>query len=96
VNVVKKFSLAGGKTSLFARKLGIQMIAGAGDITTQAQRGEMHLLSQKDFTMASTAGKLNGSAKQGIQLVCGGGIRVSPNGLVTLFSPTGIELKGQT
>ncbi|UTJ49663.1 type VI secretion system tip protein VgrG [Atlantibacter subterranea] len=96
VNVVKKFSLAvGEKLSLFARKLGIQMIAGAGDITTQAQRGAMHMHSQNDFTMASTAGQLNGSAKQGIQLVCGGGgIRVSPNGLVTIFSPTGIELKG--
>ncbi|WP_367896775.1 type VI secretion system Vgr family protein [Enterobacter vonholyi] len=96
VNVVKKFSLTvGEKLSLFVRKLGIQMIAGAGDITTQAQRGAMHMLSQKDFTMASTAGQLNGSAKQGIQLVCGGGgIRVSPNGLVTIFSPTGIELKG--
>lgn len=95
VNVVKKFSLAvGEKLSLFARKLGIQMIASAGDITTQAQRGEMHMLSQKDFTMTSTEGQLNGSAKQGIQLVCGGGgIRISPNGLVTLFSPTGIELK---
>lgn len=96
VNVVKKFSLAvGEKLSLFARKLGIQMIAGAGDITTQAQRGAMHMLSQNDFTMASTDGQLNGSARQGIQLVCGGGgIRVSPNGLVTIFSPTGIELKG--
>ncbi|WP_029593260.1 type VI secretion system Vgr family protein [Franconibacter pulveris] len=96
MNVVKKFSLAvGEKLSLFARKLGIQMIAGAGNITTQAQRGEMHLLSQQDFTLASTDGKMNGSARQGIQLVCGGGgIRISPNGLVTLFSPTGIELKG--
>ncbi|EOY5721952.1 type VI secretion system Vgr family protein [Enterobacter cloacae] len=96
VNVVKKFSLAvGEKLSLFARKLGIQMIAGAGDITTQAQRGAMHMLSQNDFTMASTDGQLNGSARQGIQLVCGGGgIRVSPDGLVTIFSPTGIELKG--
>jgi hypothetical protein len=39
----------GEKLSLFARKLGIQMIAGAGDITTQAQRGAMHMLSQKRF-----------------------------------------------
>ncbi|EKY1942184.1 type VI secretion system tip protein VgrG [Cronobacter turicensis] len=95
MNVVKKFSLAvGEKLSLFVRKLGIQMIAGAGNITTQAQRGEMHLLAQQDFTLTSTAGKMNASAKQGIQLVCGGGgIRISPNGLVTLFSPTGIELK---
>ena len=96
VNVVKKFSLAvGEKLSMFVRKLGIQMVAGAGDITTQAQRGAMHMLSQNDFTMASTDGQLNGSARQGIQLVCGGGgIRVSPDGLVTIFSPTGIELKG--
>lgn len=79
VNVVKKFSLAvGEKLSLFARKLGIQMIAGAGDITTQAQLGEMHLLSQKDFTMASTAGKMNGSAKEGMQFVCGGGGMLGP------------------
>lgn len=96
VNVVKKFSLAvGEKLSMFVRKLGIQMVAGAGDITTQAQRGALHMLSQNDFTMASTDGQLNGSARQGIQLVCGGGgIRVSPDGLVTIFSPTGIELKG--
>jgi len=96
MNVVKKFSLAvGEKLSLFARKLGIQTIASAGDITTQAQRGGMHMLSQQDFTMTSTAGKMNGSAKQGMQFVCGGGgIRISPDGLVTLFSPTGIELKG--
>jgi len=95
MNVVKKFSLAvGEKLSLFARKLGIQMVAGAGDITTQAQRGEMHMLSQKDFTLTSTAGKMNGSAKEGMQFICGGGgIRISPNGLVTIFSPTGIELK---
>lgn len=95
VNVVKKFSLAvGEKISLFARKLGIQMIAGAGDITTQAQRGEMHMLSQQDFTLTSTAGKMHGSAREGMQFVCGGGgIRISPNGLVTIFSPTGIELK---
>lgn len=95
MNVVKKFSLAvGEKLSLFARKLGIQMIAGAGDITTQAQRGEMHMLSQQDFTLTSTAGKMNGSAKAGMQFICGGGgIRISPNGLVTIFSPTGIELK---
>ncbi len=74
MNVVKKFSLAvGEKISLFARKLGIQMIAGAGDITSQAQRGEMHMLSQKDFTLTSTAGKMNGSAREGMQFVCGGG-----------------------
>ncbi|MEM5589673.1 DUF2345 domain-containing protein [Enterobacter hormaechei] len=84
----------GEKLSLFARKHGIQMIAGAGDITTQAQRGEMHMLSQQDFTLTSTAGKMNGSARKGMQFVCGGGgIRISPTGLVTIFSPTGIELK---
>lgn len=96
VSVVKKFSLAvGEKLSIFARKLGIQMIAGAGDVVTQAQRGGMHLLSQQDFTLASTDGKMNGSAKQGIQLTCGGGgIRINADGSVEIFSPTAIELKG--
>lgn len=95
INVVKKFSLAvGEKLSLFARKLGIQLIAAAGDIKTEAQRGGMHLLSQDDFTLTSKAGKINGSAKQGIQLVCGGGgIRISPSGLVEIFSPTGVDIK---
>ena len=95
VNVVKKFSLAvGERLSLFARKLGIQLIAGAGDIKTEAQRGALHMLSQDDFTVTSTAGKINGSAKQGIQLVCGGGgIRISPSGLVEIFSPTGVDIK---
>jgi type VI secretion system secreted protein VgrG len=96
VNVLKRFSLAvGEKLSLFARKLGIQLIAGAGNVEAQAQRGEMHLLSQQDFTLMSTDGKLSGSARQGIQLVCGGGgIRINADGSVEIFSPTGIELKG--
>lgn len=96
MNVMKKFSLAVGETlSLFARKLGIQMVAGAGDITTQAQRGAIHMLSQQDFTLTSTDGRLHGSAKQGIQLVCGGGgIRISPDGQVEIFSPVGVDIKG--
>ncbi|MBZ7488503.1 DUF2345 domain-containing protein, partial [Klebsiella michiganensis] len=95
INVVKKFSLAvGEKLALFARKLGIQMIAGAGDITTQAQRGAMHMLSQQDFTLTSTDSKLNISAKQGIQLACGGGgIRINADGSVEIFSPTGVDIK---
>ncbi|QNE49019.1 type VI secretion system Vgr family protein [Klebsiella michiganensis] len=95
INVVKKFSLAvGEKLALFARKLGIQMIAGAGDITVQAQRGAMHMLSQQDFTLTSTDSKLNISAKQGIQLACGGGgIRINADGSVEIFSPTGVDIK---
>lgn len=96
ISVLKKFSLAvGDKISLFARKLGIQMIAGAGDVEAQAQQGGMHLLSHQDFTLTSTDGKTNISAKQGIQLTCGGGgIRINADGSVEIFSPTGIDLKG--
>lgn len=95
INVLKKFSLAvGEKLALFARKVGIQMIAGAGDITAQAQRGAMHMLSQQDFTLTSTDGRLNISAKQGIQLTCGGGgIRINADGSVDIFSPTGVDIK---
>lgn len=95
INVLKKFSLAvGDKLSIFARKLGIQIIAGAGDVVTQAQRGGMHLLSQQDFTLASTDGKMNGCAKQGMQLTCGGGgMRINADGSIDIFSPTAINLK---
>ncbi|MBU9834296.1 type VI secretion system tip protein VgrG [Rahnella sp. L72c] len=96
LNIVKKFSLAvGEKLSLFAQKLGIQLIAAAGNVEAQAQRGEMHLLSQQDFTLSSTDGKMTASAKKGIQFSCGGGgIRINADGSVEIFSPTGIELKG--
>jgi len=96
LNIVKKFSLAvGEKLSLFAQKLGIQMIASAGNVEAQAQRGEMHSLSQQDFTLSSTDGKMTISAKKGIQLSCGGGgIRINADGSVEIFSPSGIELKG--
>ncbi|WP_223274246.1 DUF2345 domain-containing protein, partial [Klebsiella pneumoniae] len=51
--------------------------------------------SQQDFTLTSTDGRLHGSAKQGIQLVCGGGgIRISPDGQVEIFSPVGVDIKG--
>ncbi|MGU0056867.1 DUF2345 domain-containing protein [Enterobacter hormaechei] len=94
VNVVKKFSLAVGKNCRCLPQTRHPDDCRCGDITTQAQRGEMHMLSQQDFTLTSTAGKMNGSARKGLQFVCGGGgIRISPTGLVTIFSPTGIELK---
>lgn len=95
MNVMKKFSLAvGEKLSLFARKLGIQMIAGAGDINVQAQRGAMNQLSQLDMTLTCTDGKINVSAKQGIQLTCGGGgLRINENGSIVLFSPVAVDIK---
>lgn len=95
VNVLKKFSLAvGEKLSLFARKLGIRMVAGAGDINVQAQRGAMNQLSQQNMTLTSTDGKVNVSAKQGIQLTCGGGgFRINANGLIEIFSPVAVDIK---
>ena len=95
MNVLKKFSLAvGEKLSLFARKLGIQMVAGAGDINVQAQRGAMNQLSQQDFTLSSTDGKVNVSAKQGIQLTCGGGgLRINADGSIDVFSPVAVDIK---
>lgn len=95
LNIFKKFSLAAGEAiSLFSRKLGIKLIAASGNVVTQAQRGEMHLFSQQDFTLASSEGRLSASAKNGIQLTCGGGgVRINPNGAVEIFSPVKIELK---
>lgn len=95
LSIFKKFSLAAGEAvSLFSRKLGIKLIAASGNVVTQAQRGRMHLFSQQDFTLATSDGRLSASAKNGIQITCGGGgVRINPNGAVEIFSPVKIELK---
>lgn len=95
LSIFTKFSLAAGEAiSLFSRKLGIKLIAASGNVVTQAQRGEMHLFSQQDLTLATSQGRMNASAKNGIQITCGGGgVRIHPNGAVEIFSPVKIELK---
>ncbi|MNI42645.1 hypothetical protein D3C73_969450 [compost metagenome] len=81
--------------SLFSRAIGIKIIAAKDDISVQAQRGEMGLLSDKDFHIQSMNGNVTISAKKNIQLLCGGGgIRINQDGSVKIFSPSKVQLKG--
>lgn len=95
-NVFKKLSMAVGQgLSLFSRAIGIKIIAAKDDISVQAQRGEMGLLSDKDFHIQSMNGNVTISAKKNIQLLCGGGgIRINQDGSVKIFSPSKVQLKG--
>lgn len=97
-NVFKKLSVAVGQgLSLFSRAIGIKIIAAKDDITVQAQRGEMGLLSDKELHIQSINGNVTISANKNIQLMCGGGgIRISEDGSVKVFSPAKVQLKGAT
>ena len=69
-NVFKKLSMAVGQgLSLFSRAIGIKIIAAKDDISVQAQRGEMGLLSDKHFHIQSMSGNVTISAKKNIQLL---------------------------
>ncbi|EJB8474043.1 type VI secretion system tip protein VgrG [Citrobacter freundii] len=97
-NVFKKLSMAVGQgLSLFSRAIGIKIIAAKDDISVQAQRGEMGLLSDKHFHIQSMNGNVTISARKNIQLLCGGGgIRINEDGSVKIFSPAKVQLKGTT
>ncbi|MGK3126281.1 type VI secretion system Vgr family protein [Candidatus Pantoea formicae] len=98
VSVFKALSVAAGQgISAFARRIGIKLIAATGDITLQAQRGQLAALSDQNMQITSVNGELQISAKKGLYLHCGGGgIRLHPNGGVEIFSPARIEQKAPT
>ena len=95
VNIFKTLSLAAGQgISAFVRQVGIKLIAAAGNITLQAQRGKLAALADQDMQLTSVNGEMQLSAKNGLFLHCGGGgIRIHRNGGVEIFSPTRIEQK---
>ncbi|WP_312984706.1 type VI secretion system tip protein VgrG [Atlantibacter sp.] len=96
INIFKKLSVAVGQgLSLFSRAIGIRIIAAKDDISVQAQRGEMGLLSDKNCHIQSINGNVTVSAKKNIQLLCGGGgIRINEDGSIKIFSPSRVHIKG--
>lgn len=98
VSVFKALSVAAGQgISAFVRRVGIKLIAASGDITLQAQRGQLAALADQNMQITSVNGELQISAKKGLYLHCGGGgIRLHPNGGVEIFSPARIEQKAPT
>ncbi|MBP0607890.1 MULTISPECIES: type VI secretion system Vgr family protein [Burkholderia] len=72
---------AGGQLSLFARK-GMSLIASAGEVIVQAQRGRMQLAAQEDMTVETVNGVLHVKSPKEILLSVGGSyIRVNPEGI---------------
>ncbi|MFA8325413.1 type VI secretion system Vgr family protein [Burkholderia ubonensis] len=72
---------AGGRLSLFARK-GMSLIASAGEVIVQAQRGRMQLAAQEDMTVETVNGALHVKSPKEILLNVGGSyIRLNPEGI---------------
>ncbi|WP_175796596.1 type VI secretion system Vgr family protein [Burkholderia anthina] len=72
---------AGGLLSLFARK-GMSLIASAGEVVVQAQRGRMQLAAQEDMTVETVNGVLHVKSPKEILLNVGGSyIRLNPEGI---------------
>ncbi|MFE4631618.1 DUF2345 domain-containing protein, partial [Streptomyces mirabilis] len=72
---------AGGLLSLFARK-GMSLVASAGEVIVQAQRGRMQLAAQEDMTVETVNGVLHVKSPKEILLSVGGSyIRVNPEGI---------------
>lgn len=94
-NALKKLSAAAGQgLSLFARAVGIRIIAAKDDISVQAQRGKLGMLSDQDMHIQSVNGTLTVSAKKGLLLMCGGGgMRINEDGSVKVFTTTRLQLK---
>ncbi|WP_058970810.1 DUF2345 domain-containing protein [Type-D symbiont of Plautia stali] len=93
-SVFRQFSVAAGQmVSLFAHKLGMKLIAAAGKVQIQAQKGQMELTSFADMQVTSTNGRIVLNAKQELLLMCGGaGIRIK-DGVIEELGPTRIVQK---
>ena len=73
VSVVKKlFVGVGAQLSVFARKLGIRLIANQGPVQVQAQNDLMGLLARKEISIVSTEDEIKVIAKKKITLNGGG------------------------
>ncbi|WP_436882372.1 type VI secretion system Vgr family protein [Enterobacter asburiae] len=93
-SVLRRFSVAAGeRVSMFARKLGMKLIAAAGKVQIQAQKDQMELTSFADMQICSTNGRIVLNAKDELLLMCGGaGIRIK-NGVIEELGPTRIVQK---
>jgi len=73
ISVAKNFFIGVGNTlSIFARKLGMKLIANQGPVTLQAQNDLMELLAHKTITITSTEDEIKIAAKKKITLNAGG------------------------
>ena len=93
-SILRRFSVAAGEMfSVFARRLGIKLIAAAGKVQIQAQQDQMELTAFADLQLTSSDGRIVLNAKKELLLMCGGaGIRIK-DGIVEQLAPARIVLK---
>ncbi|MEX3936540.1 DUF2345 domain-containing protein, partial [Paraburkholderia phymatum] len=81
-SVLRRFTVAARDVvSLFTQK-GMNLIAAAGSVVVQAQRGRMQLAAQEDLTVESVDGVLHVKSPKEIVLNVGGSyLRMTPDGI---------------
>jgi type VI secretion system secreted protein VgrG len=83
VTAMKRFTVtAAERLSMFAKTLGIKLLAAKGAVQIEAQNDVMSLASEKDLTLQSANGCVVIEAKQELLLKCGGSyLRMTANGI---------------
>ncbi|MDB6375107.1 type VI secretion system Vgr family protein [Photorhabdus bodei] len=88
MSITKKFRLAVGETlSLFAKTLGMKLLAASGKVEIQAQTGEMDLLAQQALRLVSQEDTVTISAKTELRLECGGAYISLKDGHISFAGP---------
>ncbi|UVC28865.1 type VI secretion system Vgr family protein [Pantoea sp. SOD02] len=94
ISAGESITLAATKTvSVFAQGEGMQLIAGAGKLDIQAQKGELNAAAQQDITISSAEGKVTVSASQELTITCGGAYIKLSGGNIEIGAPGNILLK---
>jgi type VI secretion system secreted protein VgrG len=84
-SVLKRFSLAAGQAiGLFAKKLGMKLVANQGAITIQAQNDKLQMLARQGLEIASTEDEIKITAQKKITLNAGGSYLVLEAGAIRL------------
>ncbi|TCV96844.1 DUF2345 domain-containing protein [Biostraticola tofi] len=94
ISAGESITLAATKTvSVFAQGEGMQLVAGAGKMDIQAQKGELNVEALQDITISSAEGKVSINASQELSITCGGAYIKLSGGNIELGAPGNILLK---
>jgi type VI secretion system secreted protein VgrG len=81
-SVLRRFTVAARDVVSFFTQKGMSLIAAAGAVVVQAQRGRMQLAAQEDVTVESVDGVLHVKSPKEIVLNVGGSyLRMAPDGI---------------
>ena len=95
-STLKRFTVAARDVASVFTQKGLSLIAAAGSVVVQAQRGRMQLGSQEDMTVESVDGVLHMKSPKEIVLNVGGSyLRMTPSG-IEMGTRGGILLKSSS